>query len=159
MSVSGRLEAVPTGKGFAAYVDYAHTPDALENVLKAVRQFAKGRVICVFGCGGDRDRAKRAIMGEVAGRFSDFAVITSDNPRNEDPMAIIEATEEGMKKTGTRYLVEENRKAAIRKALELAKPQDVVLIAGKGHETYQEINGTKYHFDDRETLQELIREL
>ncbi|MBQ2770894.1 MAG: UDP-N-acetylmuramoyl-L-alanyl-D-glutamate--2,6-diaminopimelate ligase [Clostridia bacterium] len=159
MSVSGRLEAVPTGKGFAAYVDYAHTPDALENVLKAVRQFAKGRVICVFGCGGDRDRAKRAIMGEVAGRFSDFAVITSDNPRNEDPMAIIEAAEEGMKKTGTRYLVEENRKAAIRKALELAKPQDVVLIAGKGHETYQEINGTKYHFDDRETLQELIREL
>ncbi len=159
-SVSGRLEAVRTGElPFSVFVDYAHTPDALENVLKTVRQFSRGRVLCVFGCGGDRDRAKRPIMGEIAGRFSDFAVITSDNPRTEAPMAIIDTIEEGMKKTGTSYVVIESRKDAILYALKKAQPLDVILVAGKGHENYQEINGTKYHFDDKEIVEELLAEL
>ena len=158
-SVSGRLEPVSAGKNvpFSVFVDYAHTPDALENVLKTIREFAKRRVICVFGCGGNRDRAKRPIMGEIAGRFSDLAIITSDNPRNENPMDIIDTIEEGVKRSGTHYLVIENRRDAIAHALELAEPEDVVLIAGKGHENYQEINGTKYHFDDKEIVEELLR--
>ncbi len=157
-SVSGRLEAVTAGKNipFSVFVDYAHTPDALENVLKTVREFAKRRVICVFGCGGNRDRAKRPIMGEIAGRFSDFAIITSDNPRNENPMDIIETIEEGVKRSGANYTVIENRRDAIAHALDIAEPDDVVLIAGKGHENYQEINGTKYHFDDKEIVEELL---
>ena len=158
-SVSGRLEPVKTNRGFSVFVDYAHTPDALENVLKTVQQFAKGRVICVFGCGGDRDRAKRPIMGEIAGRFSEFTVITSDNPRTEDPMAIIDSIEEGVKRSGTKYTVIENRKEAIRYALSAAQTDDVIMIAGKGHENYQEINGTKYHFDDKEIVEELLSEL
>ncbi|MDP3447600.1 MAG: UDP-N-acetylmuramoyl-L-alanyl-D-glutamate--2,6-diaminopimelate ligase, partial [Eubacteriales bacterium] len=158
-SVSGRLEPVKTNRDFSVFVDYAHTPDALENVLKTVQQFAKGRVICVFGCGGDRDRAKRPIMGEIAGRFSEFAVITSDNPRTEDPMAIIESIEEGVKRSGTKYAVIENRKEAIRYALSAALSDDVIMIAGKGHENYQEIKGTKYHFDDKEIVEELLTEL
>lgn len=158
-SVSGRLESIKTNRGFSAFVDYAHTPDALENVLKTAREFAKGRVICVFGCGGDRDRAKRPIMGEIAGRFSEYAVITSDNPRTEDPMSIIESIEEGMKRSGTKYTVIENRREAIRHALQLAEENDVIMIAGKGHENYQEINGTKYHFDDKEIVEELLKEL
>ena len=158
-SVSGRLESVKTFRPFSVFVDYAHTPDALENVLKTVREFAKGRVLCVFGCGGDRDRAKRPIMGEIAGRFSEFAVITSDNPRTEEPMAIIETIEDGVKKSGTRYTIIGNRKEAIRYALSIAQPDDVVMIAGKGHENYQEINGTKYHFDDKEIVEELLKEL
>lgn len=158
-SVSGRLEAVKTDKGFSVFVDYAHTPDALENVLRTVREFAKARVICVFGCGGDRDRAKRPIMGEIAGRFSEFAVVTSDNPRTEDPMAIIESIEEGVKRSGVKYTVIENRKEAIRAALSMARERDIVLIAGKGHENYQEIMGTKYHFDDKEIVEELIEQI
>ena len=158
-SVSGRLEPVRTNKGFSVFVDYAHTPDALENVLKTVREFSRGRVLCVFGCGGDRDRAKRPIMGEVVGRFSEFAIITSDNPRTEEPLAIIESIEEGVKRSGTKYTVIENRKEAIRYALASARENDVVLIAGKGHENYQEINGTKYHFDDKEIVEELLAEL
>lgn len=158
-SVSGRLEPVKTNRGFSVFVDYAHTPDALENVLKTVRGFSKGRVICVFGCGGDRDRAKRPIMGEIAGRFSEFAVITSDNPRTEDPMTIIDSIEEGMKRSGTNYTIIESRKEAIRYALSMAKKDDVIMIAGKGHENYQEINGTKYHFDDKEIVEELLVEL
>ncbi len=158
-SVSGRLEPVKTGYDFSVFVDYAHTPDALENVLKTAREFAKGRVICVFGCGGDRDRAKRPIMGEIAGRFSEYAIITSDNSRTEDPMAIIDSIEEGMKRSGTRYTIIENRKDAIRYALQFAKPNDVIMVAGKGHETYQEINGTKYHFDDKEIVEELLKEM
>ena len=158
-SVSGRLEAVRTDRPFSVFVDYAHTPDALENVLKTVREFAKARVICVFGCGGDRDRAKRPIMGEIAGRFSEFCIITSDNPRTEDPMAIIETIEEGTKRSGTKYTVIENRKEAIRYALSIAKDNDVIMIAGKGHENYQEINGTKYHFDDKEIVEALLAEM
>lgn len=159
-SVSGRLEPVKIGRPvpFSCFVDYAHTPDALENVLKTIREFAKHRVICVFGCGGNRDRAKRPIMGEVAGRFSEIAIVTSDNPRSEQPMDIIDAIEEGIKRSGTPYTVIENRKEAIEYALSIAEKDDVVLVAGKGHENYQEINGVKYHFDDREIVEEILKE-
>ncbi len=159
-SVSGRLEPLPTGDlGFSVFVDYAHTPDALENVLKTVRGFAKGRVITVFGCGGDRDRAKRPIMGEIAGRYSDKLVVTSDNPRSEDPFTIIDAIEEGVKKSGCAYVKIEQRREAIQYALEKAQESDVIVVAGKGHETYQEINGVKHHFDDKETVMELLAKL
>ncbi len=159
-SVSGRLEPLPTGDlGFAVFVDYAHTPDALENVLKTVRGFSKKRIITVFGCGGDRDRAKRPIMGEVAGRYSDQLVITSDNPRTEDPFEILQAIEEGVKKSGCSYVVIEQRRAAIMHALRKAEKDDIIVVAGKGHENYQEINGIKHHFDDKETVMELLKEL
>lgn len=158
-SVSGRLESVPTGRDFSVFIDYAHTPDALENVLKTVREFAKSRILCVFGCGGDRDRAKRPIMGEIGGRYSDLAIITSDNPRSEEPMSIIDSIEEGIRRTGTHYTVIENRREAIRHALAEAGPDDIVLIAGKGHENYQEINGKRYRFDDKETVKELLAEM
>ena len=156
-SVSGRLEQA-SGKDcpFSVFVDYAHTPDALENVLKTIHEFAKGRVICLFGCGGNRDRAKRPIMGEIAGRFSDHVFITSDNPRNEEPMDIIASIEEGVKRSGTTYTIIENRREAIEKALDMAQKNDIILVAGKGHENYQEINGTKHHFDDREIVAELL---
>lgn len=157
MSVSGRLEPLPTGRHeFTVLLDYAHTPDALENVLKTVRGFAAGRVVTLFGCGGDRDHAKRPIMGEVAGRYSDFLVVTSDNPRSEEPMAIIEAIEEGVKKSGCEYVVIENRRDAIQYALANARKNDVILLAGKGHENYQEINGGKHHFDEKEIVAELL---
>ncbi len=157
--VAGRLETIPVPDGrFSVIVDYAHTPDALENVLKTVQGFAPGRIVTVFGCGGDRDRAKRPVMGEIGGRFSDMLVVTSDNPRTEDPLKILEAIEEGVKKSGCEYVVIESRKEAIRYALEHAQDNDVVVIAGKGHESYQEINGVKYHFDDREIVAELLGE-
>ncbi len=159
-TVSGRLEPLPTnGRDFSVFVDYAHTPDALENILKTIRDFAKGRIITVFGCGGDRDKAKRPIMGEVAGRYSDMLVITSDNPRTEDPFLILEAIEEGAKKSGCSYEVIEARKDAVDRALHLAKTNDVVVIAGKGHENYQEINGVKHHFDDKEIVASLLEQL
>lgn len=157
-SVSGRLESVPNDRGYSVFVDYAHTPDALENVLKTCREFAKRRVICLFGCGGDRDHAKRPQMGEIAGRYSDFAVVTSDNPRTENPMDIIDSIEEGVKRSGAKYAVIENRREAIAYALSIAEEDDIVLLAGKGHENYQEINGTKFHFDDKEAVLELLSE-
>lgn len=159
-SVSGRLEPLPTGElGFSVFVDYAHTPDALENILKTVKEFAQGKVITVFGCGGDRDRAKRPIMGEVAGRYSDFLVLTSDNPRTEDPFDILKAIEEGAKKSGCPYTVIEQRFNAIAHAIHMAKKNDIVVVAGKGHENYQEINGIKHHFDDKEAVMEILGEL
>ncbi|MDO4544154.1 MAG: UDP-N-acetylmuramoyl-L-alanyl-D-glutamate--2,6-diaminopimelate ligase [Clostridia bacterium] len=155
--VAGRLQSVNTfNRDFAVYVDYAHTPDALKNVLNTCKGFARARVISVFGCGGDRDRAKRPIMGEIGGSHSDFVVITSDNPRTEEPMRIIEEIEAGVKRTSTPYKVIENRKQAIAFALSIAKPHDIIVIAGKGHENYQEINGVKHHFDDKETVEELL---
>ena len=159
-SVSGRLEPLETGdRGFSVFVDYAHTPDALENVLKTVKGFADGKIITVFGCGGDRDRAKRPIMGEVAGRYSDLLIVTSDNPRTEDPFEILKAIEEGVKKSGCAYTVMEQRREAIAQALKMAKKDDVIVIAGKGHENYQEINGVKHHFDDKEAVLQLLGEL
>lgn len=157
MSVSGRLEPLPTGKNeFTVLLDYAHTPDALENVLKTVKGFATGRIVTLFGCGGDRDHAKRPIMGEIAGRLSDFAIVTSDNPRTENPMDIINSIVEGVKKSGCEYVVIENRREAIEYALKNARKNDVIILAGKGHENYQEINGGKHHFDEKEIVAEIL---
>ncbi len=157
--VAGRLQPCDTfGREIAVYVDYAHTPDALENVLRAVHEFKRGRVIALFGCGGDRDALKRPIMGEIGGRMSDLAVVTSDNPRSEDPMTIIAAIEAGVKKTGTPYVVIENRRDAIHYAIDHAQPHDIIVIAGKGHENYQEIHGVRHHFDDKEVVEAYLRE-
>jgi UDP-N-acetylmuramoyl-L-alanyl-D-glutamate--2,6-diaminopimelate ligase len=156
--VPGRLEAVEEGQGFLVVVDYAHTPDSLENVLNAVRPLGR-RVIVAFGCGGDRDRAKRPMMGEVATRLADLTVITSDNPRSEDPLAIIAEIEPGARAGGGSYLLEADRTAAIRLALGEARPGDVVVIAGKGHETGQEFADHTIPFDDRVVARDAIREL
>lgn len=159
-SVSGRLEPLPTGdRGFTVLLDYAHAPDALENVLKTIRGFARGRIVTLFGCGGDRDHAKRPIMGEIAGRYSDFLIVTSDNPRSEDPMSIIGSVLDGVRKSGCQHVVIENRYEAIRYVLEHAKKDDTILLAGKGHENYQEINGGKRHFDEKEIVAELLKEM
>ncbi len=158
-SVSGRLEPLPTnGRDFTVLLDYAHAPDALENVLTTIRGFAKARIITLFGCGGDRDHAKRPIMGEIAGRYSDFLVVTSDNPRTEDPYKIIDGVMEGVVKSGCAYVVIEDRYDAIKYALEHAKKDDIVLLAGKGHENYQEVGGGKRHFDEKEIVAELLKE-
>ena len=157
--VAGRLQAVNThGRPFAVYVDYAHTPDALENVLTSVRGFAKARVLSLFGCGGDRDRTKRPLMGEIGGRHSDFVIVTSDNPRTENPDDIVRAVELGVQKSGTPYVAIVNRKEAIAYALSIMEPDDILVIAGKGHENYQEINGVKHHFDDREVVEDLLKD-
>lgn len=156
-SVSGRLEPLPTGgRDFTVLLDYAHTPDALENILKTARGFAEGRIVTLFGCGGDRDHAKRPIMGEIAGRYSDFLIVTSDNPRTEEPMAIIASVLDGVQKSACPHTVVENRYEAIRYALETAQPKDVIILAGKGHENYQEIGGGKRHFDEKEIVAELL---
>ena len=159
VKVPGRSEVVPTTRNFTVIVDYAHTPDSLENILKASKVYTKGKVICVFGCGGDRDTAKRPMMGEIAGKLAAYTVITSDNPRTEKPEEIIRQIEDGMKKTNGKYKVIVDRKKAIEHALRQAGKGDLVLIAGKGHETYQEINGEKHHFDDREVVNEIIAKL
>jgi UDP-N-acetylmuramoyl-L-alanyl-D-glutamate--2,6-diaminopimelate ligase len=165
-SVPGRLEKVANDLGIAILVDYAHTPDALEKVLGALRPLTRGKIITVFGCGGDRDRGKRPLMGEIAARLSDVVVVTSDNPRTEEPGVILSEVENGVKKTRlerlsestlkTRsgYCVEADRREAIRIALSAAAPGDAVLIAGKGHEDYQILGTTKIHFDDREAARE-----
>ncbi len=159
VKVPGRSEVVPTTRNFTVIVDYAHTPDSLENILKASKVYTKGKIICVFGCGGDRDTAKRPMMGEIAGKLAGYTVITSDNPRSEKPEEIIRQIEEGMKKTNGKYKVIVDRKKAIEHALRKAEKGDLILIAGKGHETYQEINGEKHHFDDREVVRELVTKL
>jgi UDP-N-acetylmuramoyl-L-alanyl-D-glutamate--2,6-diaminopimelate ligase len=155
--VNGRFEPVSLGQPYTVLVDYAHTPDSLENVLTTIREFAVGNVICVVGCGGDRDRTKRPLMAEIAVKLSDLAVFTSDNPRSEDPEAILADMLEGAVSYDTeRYTTIPDRRQAIRFAIEQAKAGDVVLIAGKGHETYQEIKGVRYDFDDREVAREAI---
>lgn len=158
--VSGRMEALNTdGFDFTVILDFAHTPDGLENLLSSVREFAKGRVISVFGCGGDRDNLKRPIMGETGGRYSDFCVITSDNPRTEDPMRIINMVLEGVNRTACEHIVIENRRDAIKYALSIAQEGDVVVLAGKGHENYQEINGIKHPFDEKLIVAELLEKM
>jgi UDP-N-acetylmuramyl-tripeptide synthetase len=155
----GRFERVPHDGDFAIVVDYAHSDDALLNVLKTARDLTKGRIITVFGCGGDRDKTKRSPMGEVAGKNSDLAIITSDNPRTEDPLKIISQIEVGIKDTNCPYLVVSDRREAIHTAIQKAKAGDVVLIAGKGHETYQIIGNDKFHFDDREIAKESLERI
>lgn len=151
--VRGRIEVVPTpGKPYTVLVDYAHTPDGLENVLRSVRDFCKGRLIVVFGCGGDRDPIKRPIMGRIGVELSDIAVITSDNPRTEVPMDIIEDILKGVPKEKNNYVVIEERRKAIQYAMDIGQKDDMIILAGKGHETYQEINGVKYHLDEREEV-------
>ncbi len=155
--VHGRFELVDRGQHFAVVVDYAHTPDGLENVLATAREITTGRLITVFGCGGDRDRAKRPMMGEIAARMSDLAVVTSDNPRSEDPIAIIEDILAGVRQVeGACYTVVPDRRDAIRQAICAANPGDVVLIAGKGHEDYQITGSQRLHFDDREEAIEAL---
>jgi UDP-N-acetylmuramoyl-L-alanyl-D-glutamate--2,6-diaminopimelate ligase len=177
-SVPGRLEKVPNRLGITILVDYAHSPDALEKVLGAVRPITHGKLITVFGCGGDRDRGKRPVMGEIAGRLSDVTVLTSDNPRSESPMAILDEVEAGMRRTEAMklsvsslqsrvveartptpepkrgYFMEADRRTAINIALSSARPGDLVLIAGKGHEDYQILGTEEIHFDDREVARE-----
>ena len=139
-------------------IDYAHTAESLSNILQAVKTYTKGKVICVFGCGGDRDKTKRPQMGEVAGRIADYSIVTSDNPRTEAPIEIINEIEDGIKKTKGKYEIIENRKEAIKKAIEMMTKKDIVILAGKGHETYQEINGEKLPFDEREIVKEFLKE-
>ena len=147
--IDGRLERVPGPMEYTVIVDYAHSPDSLENVLRAVRPATRGRLICVFGCGGNRDPLKRPIMGRIGGEMADYSILTTDNPRFEEPEAIIDAVEAGIKPTGGAYERVTDREAAICRALDMAQKGDAVLICGKGHETYQEICGVRHDFDDR----------
>jgi UDP-N-acetylmuramoyl-L-alanyl-D-glutamate--2,6-diaminopimelate ligase len=155
----GRFERVEHDGDFAVVIDYAHSDDALLNILKTARDLTNGRIITVFGCGGDRDKTKRKPMGEVAGNHSDLVIITSDNPRTEDPLKIIGEIEIGIKETDCPYLVNSDRREAIHRAISKAKANDVVIIAGKGHETYQIIGSDKFHFDDREIAKEALENL
>ena len=155
-SVPGRAEVLDTHTPYMVILDYSHSPDALENILKTAKGFARGRVIVLFGCGGDRDYLKRPQMGTIAGRLADYSILTSDNPRSEEPMAIIRSIEEGIRKTQGSYEIMEDRRAAISKALDMAQDGDVVILAGKGHETYQEISGVKRPFDEKQIVRELL---
>ena len=157
VGVPGRFETVDRGQEFAVVVDYAHTPDALERVLRTARELTRGRLICVFGCGGDRDREKRPLMGKIAAGLSDLAIVTSDNPRSEEPQAIVDQILEGIGETPVE--VELDRRTAIGQALSEARPGDAVVIAGKGHEQGQEIAGRLLPFDDREVAGELLEAL
>ncbi|MEW6191731.1 MAG: UDP-N-acetylmuramyl-tripeptide synthetase, partial [Bacillota bacterium] len=159
-AVPGRFERIEAGQDFTVVVDYAHTPDGLASVLQTARALSRGRLIVVFGCGGDRDPIKRPVMGGIAGRLADFTVITSDNPRREDPLAIIAAIEAGIRSAGVkRYIIEPDRREAIRIALRYAQPGDLVVLAGKGHEDYQIIGDQKLPFDDRKVATAILKEM
>lgn len=157
-SIPGRLEVLDINTPYKVIIDYAHTPAGLENVLITIRHFIKGNLITVFGCGGDRDKSKRAIMGKKAGIYSDYCILTSDNPRTENPISIIKEIEIGIRDTNCSYLCIENRKEAIKHAMSLAKYNDVILLAGKGHETYQVLNNKTIDFDERKIVKELLKE-
>ena len=156
IKVPGRSEMVPNKKEIPIMIDYAHSPESLQNILFAVKSYTKGKVISVFGCGGDRDKGKRPIMGEVSGKIADFTFITTDNPRTEKPEEIVKEIEEGIKKTKGKYKVVVDRKEAIKEAIEMASKQDIIVLAGKGHEPYQEINGKTYPFDERIIVKDII---
>jgi UDP-N-acetylmuramoyl-L-alanyl-D-glutamate--2,6-diaminopimelate ligase len=158
-AVPGRFERIHCGQPFLVAVDYAHTDDALRNVIQVAREMTKGRVITLFGCGGDRDRAKRPLMGMAAGELSDYVVLTSDNPRSEDPLDIINDALVGLRRFDTPHIAEPDRAKGIRRALEAARKGDVVLIAGKGHEPYQVLKDRTIHFDDREIARDILRSL
>jgi len=157
-AVPGRIEMLETGTPYRVILDYSHSPDALENILTTVRMFTRKRLIVLFGCGGDRDHGKRPIMGEISGRLADYSILTSDNPRTEDPFAILDAIEEGIKPTKGKYVIIENRREAIRHALRMGREGDVIILAGKGHETYQDIMGEKRPFDEKVVVRELLTE-
>ena len=154
--VKGRCEIIPTGRDFTVICDYAHTPDAIENVLKSVREYTENRLICLFGCGGNRSKLRRYEMGEVSGRLADLTVITSDNPRDEEPQAIIDDIKAGMAKTEGKYVEIPDRKEAIAYAIHHGEPGDIVVLAGKGHEDYQEIKGKKYPMDERVLIADIL---
>ncbi|MBZ5674520.1 MAG: UDP-N-acetylmuramoyl-L-alanyl-D-glutamate--2,6-diaminopimelate ligase [Acidobacteriia bacterium] len=156
-AVPGRFQPVDEGQSFLVAVDYAHTDDALRNAIQTARSLSKGKVITLFGCGGDRDRTKRPLMGMAAAELSDFVVLTSDNPRSEDPLAIMNDVMVGLRRFDTRHVAEPDRGKAIQLAIQEAQPGDVVLLAGKGHETYQVLKDRTIHFDDRETAREVLR--
>jgi UDP-N-acetylmuramoyl-L-alanyl-D-glutamate--2,6-diaminopimelate ligase len=155
--VPGRFERVDEGQPFAVVVDYSHTDDALKNAIQAARSLEAKRVITLFGCGGDRDRTKRPLMGQIAGEMSDLVILTSDNPRSEEPLQIMNDVLVGLRRTDTRTIIEPDRATAIRKAMEEAHAGDFVLLAGKGHETYQIFADKTIHFDDREVAREALR--
>lgn len=158
-NVKGRVELVPTDTPYRVFIDYAHSPDGLSNILHTARGFTRGRVIVLFGCGGDRDRTKRAVMGEIAGNLADFSIITSDNPRTENPIDIIEEIKCGIDRTNGEYIIIVNRREAIEYALKTAGERDTVLLCGKGQETYQIIGDKKLHFDEREVIREILDEI
>ena len=157
--VPGRSELVNNKLELPIMIDYAHSPESLQNILQAVKSYTRGKVISVFGCGGDRDSGKRPIMGEISGRIADFTFITSDNPRTEEPEKIVKQIEEGIKKTKGNYKVVVDRVEAIKQAIQMATKRDIIVLAGKGHEPYQEINGVKHPFDERIIVNELIEEI
>jgi UDP-N-acetylmuramoyl-L-alanyl-D-glutamate--2,6-diaminopimelate ligase len=156
-AVAGRFQRIDQGQPFLVVVDYAHTDDALQNLIRTARELiTKGRIITLFGCGGSRDRTKRPIMGETSGKLSDLTILTSDNPRQEDPLKIISDVVVGMQKSGGKYLIEPDRAKAISLAIEEARPGDIVLLAGKGHEDYQIFADRTIHFDDREVARKAL---
>lgn len=157
--VPGRSELVDNKKEIPIMIDYAHSPESLQNILQAVKSYTRGKVISVFGCGGDRDNSKRPIMGEISGRIADFTFITSDNPRTEKPEKIVEEIEEGIKKTKGKYKVVVDRTEAIKEAIQMATKRDIIVLAGKGHEPYQEVNGVKNVYDERIIVKKIIDEL
>lgn len=154
--VPGRSELVDNKLEIPIMIDYAHSPESLQSILQAVKSYTRGKVISVFGCGGDRDSSKRPVMGEISGRIADYTFITSDNPRTEDPQKIVDQIEEGIKKTKGKYSVVVDRTEAIKQAIKMATKRDIIVLAGKGHEPYQEINGVKYPFDERIIVREII---
>lgn len=157
-AVNGRFEAIHAPQGWTAIIDYAHTPDAVDNVIKTINEIRKGRLITVVGCGGNRDKGKRPQMAQIAKRGSDQLILTSDNPRDEEPADILKDMAAGLTNNELRQtLIIEDRESAIRTACTLAQDKDVILIAGKGHEDYQIIKGVKYHFDDHEIVKQFIQ--
>ena len=157
--VKGRAEAVPTEKDYTVIIDYAHTPDGLKNILKTFKECKKNRLIVLFGCGGDRDKTKRPLMGEIASLYADYVIVTSDNPRTENPAEIIKDILTGIPNGFSSYKVIENRKEAIKFALSFGKKDDIIVLAGKGHEDYQIIGKEKIHFDEREIIAEALEEI
>lgn len=159
VNVPGRAEVVDTNTQFTVMIDYAHTPDSLHNILTTVKDFTPGKLVSLFGCGGDRDKTKRPLMGAISGEIADFTVITSDNPRTEDPLSIIKDIEVGIKQTKASYITIIDRREAIKYAIANAQPGDIIVLAGKGHETYQTFKDKTIHFDEREVVKEILYEL
>ena len=157
--VPGRSELVDNKLELTIMIDYAHSPESLQNILQAAKSYTRGRVISVFGCGGDRDSGKRPIMGEISGKIADYTIITSDNPRTEDPQKIVDQIEEGIKKTNGKYEKIVDRIEAIEHAMRMANKRDIIILAGKGHEPYQEINGVKHPFDERIIVRDLVEKI